>query len=333
MKASVIIPTRNRAVTLARCLESLTHQTLPREEFEVLVIDNGSTDNTHEIAMGYVSSLQLAYVHAPEPGLHVGRHAGMRRAISDVLIFADDDIEAEPGWVEAVVQTFEDPSVALVGGNNYPLFEEDPPDWLMRWWNRPVYKGRALGSLSILDFGDGVMEIDPSFVWGCNFSIRRDVLHQARGFHPDGVPKEKMRFRGDGETYVSEVVRRSGLRTQFNSRASVRHLVPKSRMTVAYFQQRAYAQGISDSFTDIRRFSGFQTPFPYWLRQKLVSLKYGITSNYKYMRVTGDSVERILLSVQRAMAAAYREGYEFHRHEAKADLKLLEWILRKDFLE
>lgn len=333
MKASVIIPTRNRADILARCLESLTHQSLPKEEFEVLVIDNGSTDNTHDIAMGYVSSLQLVYVHAPEPGLHVGRHEGMRRAISDVLIFADDDIEAEPGWVEAVAQTFENPSVALVGGNNYPHFEAEPPAWLMRWWDRPVYKGRALGSLSILDFGDGMMEIDPSFVWGCNFSIRRDVLQQARGFHPDGVPKDKLRFRGDGETYVSEVVRRSGLRTLFNSRASVRHLVPNSRMTEAYFKQRAYAQGISDSFSDIRRHGGIKTPFPYWLRQKLVSLKYGITRNYRFMRAAGGSVDHTLLSVQRAMAVAYRQGYAFHRQEANADPQLLEWVLRKDFLD
>jgi glycosyltransferase involved in cell wall biosynthesis len=299
----------------------------------VLVIDNGSTDNTHDIAMGYVPLLQLSYVNAPEPGLHVGRHEGMQRANSDVLIFADDDIEAEPGWVEAVVETFENPSVALVGGNNYPLFEVAPPDWLMLWWERPVYKGRALGSLSILDFGDGVMEIEPSFVWGCNFSIRRAVLHEARGFHPDGVPKEKLRFRGDGETYVSEVVRRSGLRTLFNSRASVRHLVTQSRMTESYFQQRAYAQGISDSFSAIRRNRGLKVSFPFLVRQKMVSLKRGITSNYKLMRAAGNSAERTLISVQQTMAIAYRQGYEFHQKEVKNDPLLFEWVLKNDYLK
>ena len=128
MKASVIIPTRNRADALARCLESLTCQTLPAETFEVLVIDNGSTDHTPDVAENYGSLLQLTYVTAPEPGLHVGRHEGMRRANTDVLMFADDDIEAEPSWVEAVAQTLENPNIALVGGNNYPLFEEPPPN-------------------------------------------------------------------------------------------------------------------------------------------------------------------------------------------------------------
>jgi glycosyltransferase involved in cell wall biosynthesis len=210
MKASVIIPTRNRADVLVRCLAALTRQTLPIDEFEVLVVDNGSIDSTCDVAKAYGQSLQLTYVTAPVPGLHVGRHAGLLRAKSDVLIFADDDIEALPTWVEAVVDSFKDTGVALVGGNNYPLFEEDPPAWLLRWWKRPVHIGRAMGSLSILDFGDGIFEISPGYVWGCNFSIKREVLLKAGGFHPDGVPKEQLRYRGDGETHVSDVVRRSG---------------------------------------------------------------------------------------------------------------------------
>ena len=114
-------------------------------------------------------------------------------------MFADDDIKAEPGWVEAVVRTLENPKIALVGGNNYPLFEEPPPEWLVRWWDRPVYKGRALGSLSILDLGEGVFEIDPGYVWGCNYSIRRESLLKAGGFHPDSVPKERLLFRETGK--------------------------------------------------------------------------------------------------------------------------------------
>ncbi len=113
MKASVIIPTRNRADVLVRCLAALTRQTLPIDEFEVLVVDNGSIDSTCDVAKAYGQSLQLTYVTAPVPGLHVGRHAGLLRAKSDVLIFADDDIEALPTWVEAVVDSFKDTGVAL----------------------------------------------------------------------------------------------------------------------------------------------------------------------------------------------------------------------------
>jgi glycosyltransferase involved in cell wall biosynthesis len=332
MKASVIIPTRNRADTLARCLESLTCQTLPAEAFEVLVIDNGSTDHTPDVAEKYNSLLQLTYITAPEPGLHVGRHEGMRQASSDVLIFADDDIKAEPGWVEAVVQTLENPKIALVGGNNYPLFEESPPEWLVRWWERPVYKGRALGSLSILDFGEGHFEIDPGYVWGCNYSIRRESLLKAGGFHPDGVPKERLLFRGDGETHVSNMVRKYGFRTVFNSRASVWHFVPSNRMTKEYFEQRAYAQGISDSYSAIRQSGGLKVIIGRRLVRRFASFRPSVESFIRIITSKPNQALHELLKIQRSLSVAYWEGYEFHRREARRDPALLSWILKEDYL-
>jgi glycosyltransferase involved in cell wall biosynthesis len=331
VKASVIIPTRNRADALARCLESLTCQTLPSETFEVLVIDNGSTDHTPDVAENYVSLLQLTYVTAPEPGLHVGRHEGMRRANTDVLMFADDDIEAEPSWVEAVTQTLENPNIALVGGNNYPLFEESPPEWLVRWWERPVYKGRALGSLSILDFGEGVFEIDPGYVWGCNYSIRRESLLKAGGFHPDGVPKERLRFRGDGETHVSEAVLKSGFRTVFNSRASIHHRVSKERMTKSYFEQRAYAQGISDSYTAIRCKGGFNIPVGSRIRGGLSHLWTFVGKHIWFAMAVCRRTERELMSIQHTMSSAYWQGYNFHQQQVRADPALLAWVLKESY--
>jgi len=329
--ASVIIPTRNRAGFLARCLESLTRQTLPIESFEVLVVDNGSTDHTSDVAKHYASFLQLIYVSAPDPGLHVGRHQGMWRANSDVLMFTDDDIEAEPGWVEAVAQTFVNSDVALVGGNNYPLFEEAPPAWLLRLWERPVYKGKALPRLSVLNFGEGMFEINPGYVWGCNFSIRRDVLLEAGGFHPDGVPKDQLRYRGDGETHVSDFVRKSGLLTLFNSRASVRHVVPASRMTKAYFEQRAYAQGISDSFAEIRRNGGLNKSLSTNVGRQLARLRSALGTCVRSLARAGDAVEQELLAVRRAAGQAHRRGYTFHQREVRADPTLLAWVLREHY--
>src|SRR5687768_10321857 len=136
MKVSVIIPTRNRAPLLQRCLRSLTRQTVPAGDFEVLVLDNGSTDATATVAESFQEQLMLARVFTPEPGLHVGRHEGARHAKSDLLVFADDDIEAEPTWIAGIVRSFDEPTVGLVGGNNYPKFEESPPAWLARWWDK-----------------------------------------------------------------------------------------------------------------------------------------------------------------------------------------------------
>lgn len=312
MDASVILPTRNRSQCLQRCLASLAEQTHPPDRFEVIVVDNGSEDNTEAVAKSFSRAFQLRYVYAPEPGLHVGRHEGMRTARSDVLVFADDDIEATPDWVNSIVTAFQGPEVAMVGGNNYPAFEQKPPDWLLRMWERPVYKGRALGYLSILDFGSGRFDINPNFIWGCNFSIRREILIQAGGFHPDGMPKEKLRYRGDGETHVSRFVRASGLRAVFDSGASVYHHVPGERMTEHYFEMRAFNQGVSDSYTYHRN------------RNLPKAIRYTV-KRYGVM-LRPDSGEPEQKAFRRRLKKAYWDGFDYHWREIRSDITLRDWV-------
>ncbi len=330
MKASIIIPTFNRAGMLDACLRSLADQSLPSDEFEVIVIDNGSTDDTTQVLARHQSVLQLRWKHVPEPGLHAGRHEGMRLAFCDVLVFADDDIVASPSWVKTIVDAFSDPSVALVGGNNLPLFEGQPPNWLSRWWDSPAGRGRALSYLSILDFGAGMFDISPHYIWGCNFSVRRDVLHCAGGFHPDAFPNDRLRWRGDGETHVSEWVLQNGLRAVFNSGASVHHRVPLARMTPDYFAKRGYAQGISDSYSDIRHRvlhgRASHAMFPHrpilnWMRQ--------IKTNWTR---APDQVEQELRDVKLAVLRGWRAGYRFHQRSVSEDADLLAWVTKATYL-
>ncbi|OYT98225.1 MAG: hypothetical protein CFE40_13245 [Burkholderiales bacterium PBB1] len=332
-KASVIVPTRNRADVLRRCLQSLTSQRTQADSFEVIVVDNGSTDETAAVANAFDGPLQLRLLHVHEPGLHCGRHAGWRAARADVLMFADDDIEAEPGWVEAVVARFAaDPSVALVGGNNLPLFEHEPPMWLQRWWQQPVGRGRALGYLSILDFGAGCFALDPSYVWGCNFNVRRTVLEAARGFHPDGVPAERIRWRGDGESHIARLVRERGWRTLFDSAASVRHAVTARRMTSDYFEERAYAQGVSDSYTRIRRAGRAVLPWRQQARAAVRRLVTPLRERGLTRSAPADAATAQWRTVLRAVRRAYLRGMAYHQAEVARDPELLAWVLKEDYL-
>jgi glycosyltransferase involved in cell wall biosynthesis len=199
MLLSVILPTRDRARLLEQALRALAEQTLPPQRFEVLVVDNGSTDDTRTVAE---VTPGVRYVFEPKPGLHAGRHRGLKEATGDILVYADDDTRAMPGWLAAIAENFTDAAVALVGGNNYPDFLAPPPDWLARLWREPYLGGHAISLLSVLELPEGRREISPLQVWGCNFAIRRQVLLDAGGFHPDAMPPELIRFRGDGETHV-----------------------------------------------------------------------------------------------------------------------------------
>jgi len=311
-----------------------------------LVIDNGSTDNTKQVVATLQQQLgNVRYFFDPTPGLHVGRHLGMEMAKSEILVYADDDIEPFPTWLEAMAEAFEDKDVTFVGGKNLPKFESEPPNWLLDMWTQNGNGHRILGYLSILDLGQKTKEISPQHVFGCNFSIRKSVLLESGGFHPDAFPQRLIRFRGDGESHVSNYIQSQNLKTVYNPKAAVYHWVSKKRMTVEYFYRRAYNQGISDSYTAVRRAQGtipvanenataprFKSRINHILdisREKAIAEVPGaIWHKIKEYACKGNPKIPV---IKKGIASAYRVGYTFHQRMLKEDPKLREWVMRKNY--
>ncbi len=264
---------------------------------------------------------------------------------SDILVYADDDIEAFPSWLESIAESFKDKNVVFVGGKNIPKFESEPPDWILDMW-RPNGKGyRILGYLSILDLGQKTKVISPQHVFGCNFSIRKSVLLESGGFHPDAFPQELIRFRGDGESHVSNYIQSKKLMTIYNPKVSVYHWVPKMRMTVKYFCRRAYNQGISDSYTAVRKARGTApvfnqdtvvSRFRYRTKSMLdIVRKKGLTEIpdmiWRKINVNAYGENSRLAAIRKELALAYKSGYAFHQRMLMTDPKLIEWVLRENY--
>jgi len=323
---TVVIPTRNRATLLAQALSSLRQQALSRRSFEVVVVDNGSTDATAAVIEAARQELgNLVGIHAPEPGLHTGRHAGLSAATGEVLVFADDDIEALPTWLASIKEAFEDPDVALVGGNNFPLFVQAPPAWLIKLWNKGSFRGyKALPALSVIEFAKAPASFSPYDVWGCNFAVRKDVLVAAGGFHPDAMPRELIRFRGDGETHVSRYVARSAKKCVFHPGASVHHKVTPDRMTFAYFRQRGFNQGVSESFTQLREGQDSR-PTP---AKSLPRATLGWLWRHAIRLAENAEVRQALDQLE----AGRGEGFAFHQRAYREDPEVRAWVHRPAYL-
>jgi len=310
MKLSVTIPTRNRARYLEKALQSISEQTLPQDLFEVIVVDNGSKDNTKKVVESFVGKIKnLIYIYDETPGLHVGRHRGLLAARTELLVYGDDDIVAMPTWLEGVLESFNDEQVVLVGGKNIPLFEIQPPAWILEMWNKGG-KYKIIPYLSILDFGDEIQNIDPYYVFGCNFAIRKSILLDAGGFHPDGMPQELIKYRGDGETYVAKYIKEKGYKALYNPKASVYHHCSAERLTKEYFARRAFNQGISDSYSDVRE---------------------GKKRNFLKLKIT-ILIKKHVFRKQMFLEEEYLRGYEYHQNEIKIDPNLLNWIKRDSYI-
>ncbi len=131
---SLILITRNRACMLERCLKSVLAQSRPPDE--IIVVDNGSTDDTAGVVRRFESVCPLRYVAELRPGVGRARATGCAAATGDILAFMDDDAVAEPGWLAALEEAFYlDPNVGVVGGRITAL-SESRSDWVSRAFNQ-----------------------------------------------------------------------------------------------------------------------------------------------------------------------------------------------------
>jgi glucosyl-dolichyl phosphate glucuronosyltransferase len=328
---SVVIPTFNRSASLSRALESISCQTLSCEDFEVIVVDNGSMDNTSMVVASYKERIKnLFYSFNETPGLHVGRHVGLKISRSETLVYADDDIEASPTWLEGIQESFQDNTVSAVGGKCIPKFETTPPDWILEMWERrSTGGGKCFSYLSILDLGDDIKEICPQYIFGCNMSIRKRALLESGGFHPDSMPPHLIRYRGDGETHVMRYLMKMGRRAIYNPKVLVYHSVPASRMTMEYLWQRAFNQGISDSYTDLRVELRCRKNYS---SRGLYRLVRQVRKGVRRMGSAANKMSRKARSeFDRIIEDGYLEGSRYHASEARKDPDLRDWIAREDY--
>ena len=324
---SIIIPTLNRAESLNRTLKSLVAQNFTTNNYEILVIDNGSNDETKSVYNKNYDehpNHQIRYIYEPEPGLLSGRHRGALEAKGEILVFVDDDIEADVNWLQAIKQSFEDATVQIVGGRNLPDFEVEPPKWLEWFWIEHPY-GKLCSELSLLDFGDQVRDIDPNYVWGLNFSIRKVALFELGGFHPDCIPKHLQCFQGDGETGLTQKAKLKGYRAIYQPNALVFHSVSQERMTYEYFDRRYFYQGISDSYSFLRQSQG-------QLNQGSLIDKIKII-----LKVFQKIARKLMIHKQEHNAlkgrfiSAYQRGYQFHKKAVMKNPQLLDWVLKPNY--
>lgn len=132
---SAIICTHNRAAYLGAAIDSLLAQTAqgrPLERYEILVVDNASTDATRQIVESRQGFPQLRYLYEPVLGLSVARNRGAVEAQAPVLAYLDDDAVASVGWLEELIGAFQDQQVAIAGGKVTLLWppQTQPPHWI-----------------------------------------------------------------------------------------------------------------------------------------------------------------------------------------------------------
>jgi GT2 family glycosyltransferase len=247
MSISVVIATFNRARLLAECLEHLARQAFVDGD-EVIVVDNGSTDETGNIvaAAAVHFPVPLRYLFEPVPGKSAALARGLGVAAGGILAFCDDDVNVATTWLSAVRETMADPQVALMGGPVAARWERVPPPWLRGVANG---RGRLASPLALLNYGPGVVELGPRTVLGANMATRREVIARIGGFAPHLGKLRGTLLTGEDHDFCRRV-QQAGLHAIYQPTAIVYHWIPAERMRLAYYISWFYWSGVTHAALD-----------------------------------------------------------------------------------
>lgn len=292
----------NSAERIEKVLTCLLNQNIPDDvAFSILIMTNAENDNTKQRAEEFWikqnSSINLAFIHEPKPGLIHSREAAIANSNEDVLVFVDDDNYLDKDYITGAISVLNtNPEVAIVCGNNHPYFKISPPDWYLQHIKvlAAGYQGDMTGDITE----------KKGFAWGAGMVVRNRLLKQLfnAGFGFTKITKDNKLMPFADDTELSYMMRLAGYKIFYNEKMHLEHEVPEFKVTEKYLIEISYAQGFSSVILD---------PFFYYFKKgfytkhqiKIIWLKEVF---YCYKRLY--NTNKATISLSRMLTRNYYKG-------------------------
>lgn len=254
-RLSVILCTYNRCNLVLSALASLRRQTLAYDQFEVLVIDNGSTDGTLGAVRAYVNAgnlpgkrpedtWQVQCLAEPQNGLAHARHTGLTSAAGEIAVFLDDDTLADPYFLERLLKAYQETGADAIGGRVELRWEAIRPYWLT---------DDMLNLLGYFAPSPTRTQLrEDTYFSSSSFSVKIEALRSIGYFSP--FLSKRLHVPASMEVHdTCNRLHQAGYTLWYEPDALVSHRVPAARLHKAYFVGRAHWQGRSEVLTDYVR--------------------------------------------------------------------------------
>ncbi|MEA3443557.1 MAG: glycosyltransferase [Bacteroidota bacterium] len=248
MELSIIICTYNRAQFLPDALESLKKQKLKKDKFEIVLINNNSTDATENISKIFEKQnpeLNFQYHKETSQGLSYARNKGIEVAKGKIIAFIDDDAIAEPDYAENILRVTEEfPDYTGFGGKVSPIYpNKTEPVWMSKY---------IQGLVSKVDYGEKTGPFDnKKYPVGCNMIFRREVFDELGAFNVD------LKFRSD-DKFIFLKLREHKKNILYAPTIAVHHNIDASRLTYDFIVKLCIQIGATEK---IRLKNNFYTLF------------------------------------------------------------------------
>ncbi|MDR0427455.1 MAG: glycosyltransferase [Dysgonamonadaceae bacterium] len=251
---SVVVCTYNRADYLAKTLESIALQEYPGNCFEVIIVDNNSSDNTKEVCDKYSSRfpiLPIRYFKETQQGISFGRNKGVNEAQGEIIAFIDDDETIRPDYLEHLNKLFNQyPDAELCSGPVVPIYEATPPDWLSPYIERAV--------TGAYDKGNKIKTVGPNDYPGTGHAtFKKELFIKYGGFNTDLGRRGSSLMGAEDKDFFLRLIQ-NGIKCYYLPSAEIFHHIPKEKLTDDFFERITYAIGKSER---IRTLSVSRTDF------------------------------------------------------------------------
>jgi len=239
---SIIVCTYNRIQYLPKCLASCNHQLLSKAKYEVIVVDNNSTDRTKEFCDDFKKQnpdLNFVYVNESSQGHTWARNKGIESSKGSILSFLDDDAFPSPNYAEAIVEFFSQyPDITGIGGKIIPIYENGiKPAWMSNY---------LLTLVSALDLGNkNVLFKGSKFPIGANMAFRKTIFGKI-GVFDVNLGRKGTGLEGGDEKDLAIRLKKSGEKLMYVHNVVVDHIIPFNRVQVPYIKGLGIGVGKSE---------------------------------------------------------------------------------------
>jgi glycosyltransferase involved in cell wall biosynthesis len=267
-KISLVICTYNRASYLAQTLQTVATQNLFPDFFELIVIDNRSTDNTAEVIQQFMqqhSQLHVRYCFEEQKGLSFARNRGIAEARSSIISYVDDDVLLSENFLRSIIVFFNTYVTSVgMGGKVIPKYVSgQEPAWMSRYLN---------GFVGKVDYGTEVLQFNKKMKYpaGCNMAYRKNILEAVNGFNT------QLTFRSDDKDIFYRVSKVSN-EIYYVPNAWLYHYIDEARLSFKNFKTLFQKTGNEEKIRIQKeeKFEGLINKFFEYIFKLLASLLIG----------------------------------------------------------
>ena len=229
---SIVVCTYNRAPLLAEAMQTLTEQSVAPSSYEIIVVDNNSSDDTHSVVTEFCRRYpNVRYCFEPRQGVAHARNRGWKEARGEYVGYLDDDCIAPKEWLAVAAEVIKQYSPGVLGGPVLPRYDTPKPPWY-----EDIYIA--------LDWGDQARALSGKILSAQNLFVRRALLSEVGGFDPN------LGHRGEARAFGEETSLQMSIRATmpeqiiyYDPRLCVNHMIQAEHMALRWLARERFARG------------------------------------------------------------------------------------------